>query len=1762
MVEAVAREMEESGFDPANAKGLVGNIVRVFKNISFVARMAWQRLVKGKDALSPRLAKEHFRLHAEAFLTGNTVPNFINYLVLKPNLLQVAKAMSSDPSTVFISKNGYIEVESVDNDSLPALKFNNKYAGFRRYSGGDVDSRTNPTIAKRGAAANNAVVQALRFAFASFTASGANRNKVGGVLTNEEGFLSKLLGRTTPQKILEEIARESGSDTAATTLSDLDSVEDKPRAAMEADNLLTKIINRLKDRYSKAQEILNPDAKKSATQRRAMLYAKLDDLKSQYRNLSYISNMLTQGIEGTIKGLETNKEKARKKIRDILQIVHPDSADVKIYAREFNKPFLSEQMDQFNEMIQGGIDFTKSTNEIMDQIKNSRFSALVPQNRAQGILMSKFILMARNNPVAIDMLFLREANPDHSRRFQRVLSIAFQNDRNANKRAFKKYTDIFPETSDEKTRTGEFAKFHAKVHKLLNTIEKHKKEYAYLDAEINDARNDIALYESVRSTLAGEKAVFESLYDKELEYGGLQWEPNHDQEYMVPASPDQELVDVEQSTQKLNLNQKVDLGLINKHIERMGEWLDNQPENQRGAIWKTIKRQREKLMTLPADQIQREVSHSWVMRLMGDFGTKLEMIGSPLSKKVQQSFRKLSNYMNSYGGENARRIGRDWAIALTDFKKVLKRNGKHIAKLDHVRRQYYDRAFHYFDANRDVLNENPGEKGQRMLMNGFKQKLAEEEGVEFANAIWPTFQRLIVQTRKASNHINGIRRELGLSVKDEIGGFTFFRDSVGDSLTTTMRKPAASVQGVFQILTDVGWDKVDLLANSKLQQQYLEQPENFETYVQSLYPEEVMADFVGPLATDGKDLFQSMTEQGFKRPIPQVYIKQAFENNPNNLLDMLNELSEQVGITTPAAKAEFFADSIKSLEKIYNTIKSTQETGSNLDGFGEGTATPPHIMMDARKTSSWPFQWVEYATFGERNMYQYAKHLSAESAFGRDMALMKRDMALLRNQLKNEVAHKDEIEEKLAKQGINPGFKGSRTRTRYNKAYNELAKGAKYKTTRIRLEKADQKLRVLEGVNKNITAWLQSESSTPMEYYAHIDFIRMLSGFTVQGYGTALIDTISIVEQPFRKLGLGKEAFKQLARNAYNSLGIGTGSIFQLFNKSIGFQAEKMKLLQEFGLDDMTATTDRGYFGRIKQNYDASLADEFVGGVFTKPLEYAARAGRAVLDTGAGRAEEGRAAFPAIRVATPFTSIAKQSAMANMMSTWSSFDTLVLKTAKLMQSNPQYNEIIKNEGVLFDDDVLSKYGLTMKKVLKDLGYGNSFIIFNDTKAFLSMYENLQRNGVSLEALTNDYIQRRNKDKKAPPIADKNIYRALANLTVTDTMLDTDILTRPSGMVSSHLGQAFMPLVGWSIAKSNDVVKEFREPGGQNSWKGVGMALKSYLAIFPIQLIYAALRDEYDEEALGKKSNVQKGKGFLGMPTMDEFGDTPFESMQLLMERQDRVGAFGILGEGATWLLGKAHGNVKEFGIDSRVFFLNSLNNFLGTWANLIRQELVPTYQTFYRPLAQSLGGSGLIQNIQLANNVTDELLEGIPVVGEAVELEAGVNHRIGTQNYIRAAGRQLNLDVRKSRGMAGTPSKRKAYVGQMALAALTGNTADFITARDLAIKAAREEGKEEPEKSVLASFISYHPLKQPFKTQPTEREFEQILQTLDDGAREGVRKAVDNYNRYIQNMGGNPYEGKKEKQSSSRMRRPQLPGGTLRRPKMPAMDYRASSTAF
>ena len=102
-----------------------------------------------------------------------------------------------------------------------------------------------------------------------------------------------------------------------------------------------------------------------------------------------------------------------------------------------------------------------------------------------------------------------------------------------------------------------------------------------------------------------------------------------------------------------------------------------------------------------------------------------------------------------------------------------------------------------------------------------------------------------------------------------------------------------------------------------------------------------------------------------------------------------------------------------------------------------------------------------------------------------------------------------------------------------------------------------------------------------------------------------------------------------------------------------------------------------------------------------------------------------------------------------------------------------------------------------------------------------------------------------------------------------------------------------------------------------------------------------------------------------------------------------------------------------------------------------------------RPLFQTLGGNGLLQNLGAINHMLS--------IDDA---EARVRNRISVNNYLRVARRELDLNVRTFGGMLQnqtTPNPIKPFVGQMVLAAYANDQEPFNKAWGEAKAQALEE---------------------------------------------------------------------------------------------------------
>jgi hypothetical protein len=443
---------------------------------------------------------------------------------------------------------------------------------------------------------------------------------------------------------------------------------------------------------------------------------------------------------------------------------------------------------------------------------------------------------------------------------------------------------------------------------------------------------------------------------------------------------------------------------------------------------------------------------------------------------------------------------------------------------------------------------------------------------------------------------------------------------------------------------------------------------------------------------------------------------------------------------------------------------------------------------------------------------------------------------------------------------------------------------------------------------------------------------------------------------------------------------------------------------------------------------------------------------------------------------------------------------------------------------MMDDD----YQLKAKDLgLKDMLFG----LVQNEKAFDYIANTLQQHGLNPTRLGKEWVL----NGKRNPLTDEH-YRRMAALSATEIMLENTTVNQPSWLMSSKMALAARPLLRWGFNKTADLAKQLPEIVDRETLNlkdpNTIKALKAYrdfamamaFSIIPISLAWAMVRDKYDEDLLGKKGNLMR------------FGEA--DPFYVMLDRLDRVGTFGMAGEMANTFINMD--NAREFGVDNRVFFVNSVLSFgkaMGTW---IRQGEA-TYSTVGRPAMMSLGFGGGVQNLQLASN-----LLGVD------NFETRYAARINVNNILRSVGKELELDVRKFSGGGALPTPMKPWMTEMVLSAYANDGVAFRKAYGMALKAAEAMGKEDPEKSVKASLTMYHPLRYIFRTPPEVSEYNRILASAGSG-RQSINEAVNLFNRYASLIGVNPYMGKVKKEPKSKS---PFSSSSIR---MPKIDYRSFS---
>lgn len=400
-------------------------------------------------------------------------------------------------------------------------------------------------------------------------------------------------------------------------------------------------------------------------------------------------------------------------------------------------------------------------------------------------------------------------------------------------------------------------------------------------------------------------------------------------------------------------------------------------------------------------------------------------------------------------------------------------------------------------------------------------------------------------------------------------------------------------------------------------------------------------------------------------------------------------------------------------------------------------------------------------------------------------------------------------------------------------------------------------------------------------------------------------------------------------------------------------------------------------------------------------------------------------------------------------------------------------------------------------------------------SFLRLHEDLHRWGMNYDDMVRGALDRGDKTL----FTDEEALR-LYSMMISEVSSESNLSTMPLHAYNNKLIRFATPLLGWSFRRMIQIGGLRLNPEGMLSMRSLAHAMAGLSVTAVGGLALSALIDEYYQELLGKKRNLRP---VLGAPNAQE-------AALGVLENLNRVGTFGFFGELANTFVNVGQGgDNRAISVDQRVVALSAFQSISRAITSWIHQGEAD-YAHVVRPLASSVGGGGLLQYMQLANKAL-----GLD------NPESRLTARMNAQNYLRVIGRQLELDVRTFGGGGySAPTPITPYLTRMELAAYANDSGAFMQEYRAAIEKAREMGNDDPVAYIKRAYASRNPLRQVFRTPPTESQYRQILSSLPDDGRQDVSEAVNAFNFYANQIGARPFEGKGDNGKSNPLKAPKL----------------------
>jgi hypothetical protein len=1033
----------------------------------------------------------------------------------------------------------------------------------------------------------------------------------------------------------------------------------------------------------------------------------------------------------------------------------------------------------------------------------------------------------------------------------------------------------------------------------------------------------------------------------------------------------------------LKLTKVEDNTALLQHIQQNRAWLASVPADQRGALWATVRMQTDKLGRVVAlAQHELVIKKSTVNYYLGSIVDKLESTGLPSMRAAAQRMRQYLAERHAAGAEGDN-LGTQWTAAMARAKKALG-----LGKTDDVT---FDKMF--FQSARSFAEKNPGiraavktdAEGFEALLPKLREHLASDPDMAKRLArpgAWQALESWYRATYAADVWTMKKWKSLGLKIEETMDdGSTIQRDAVGSAFFTATRRSSAATVRMYQSMRELGWlrtkGNAKLLDKDAVAAMFQSDPDGLSDQMKTLFTPEVWRDFVTPLATgmEGRSAFNGPTRtDGMTLLASRENVAKAYELANGDAVAFAQHLYELEANHHDSieTEADFVGRTMQSFREYFDSLHEEQK--DHDDSVKQGLQSPPRVLQDARSSEQRPGAWMEYSGYTRFDMHSIINTLTAQAAMGKRLMGMRQDLQTGITDLEAKAGKLLDIKERLRRE--NPTKSGKQIRV-MAKAEIE-GQGLNW----MAHEQADRNLAMARNEQNQFESLMKIQAGTGLELRPFLELLSAMTGATVQGPGTALLQMADFANS-FGKMGLSGIAGRVALTSMKSFAAEQVGTLAQMFRTQIGWNADRVARRVRNGIMDPDARRN------FRDEMVGLMNDETAAtNAVTKGVFKVARGVKAVIGSGIGKSgEDSATSFVTAKPHAVFSQLMMQQHFAFVDGYVGAFEDMVERAVKHFQANPEDRA---DANFRFSD-------------MKQLGYGKGFLGIGDsTRAYDYLKNGLARYGMDLETVARQVAAKREMDPNASALTDEQ-FRRLAGVVQNEVTLDSNPASRASALFTNPALRAAAPLVSWSISKSHNLWEDMRKGDmttHENLRKAFMGTMLPFVALVPAALAMAWFRDEYDEKLLSKKANRAEAGTLYGS-----------------LDALARVGTFGIWGDIANSYINRD--TEKPFSMDNRIFFMSSLLGAKRALSNWFEQGHAD-YQSVYRPLIQSLGGSGYMQYAQILNTLTSEFGSG-----PMFQQEARITARINAGNFIRVAGRELGMDVRVGGGSRGCDRERR-----------------------------------------------------------------------------------------------------------------------------------------